>query len=220
MNDPNRDYSAGDSSDTAIKRNVAICMIGVIVLLALSVMMFFMPTARADDMPKLALNCFVGGSVGTAASANKLSDGVVHLDVGGTGALLSGEVGCYLPVGSLNAIALIRADLQKLASSAIGSTATSDARYMALIGPSIAINTSTNVYGGPLLVLSKVSWKDIQSNTITGYGVGAGVDMDIGKSGLRAFAEYNWITYKSYAVSDITSNPNESIARVGIRLGF
>lgn len=204
-------------------RRMAI-LTGAVIALALfglSLLMFTATPTRADDLPAFPkLSCFVGASVGTAASATKADNGTVKIDIGGSAPLLSGEVGCYLPVGSISAIAKIRADLQRLAGDAGGTTLQSNFRYTALIGPSIAINPSVNIYGGPMLVLSKMSIKDVQANTISGYGLGAGVDMDIGKSGLRGFAEYNYLSYRGYDAAGTTVKPAESLLLVGIRFGF
>lgn len=174
--------------------------------------------AKADEpLPKL--NCFIGASAGTAAMASKV-DSVVRIDVGGTAPLLSGEVGCKVPVGAMSAMAILRADLQRLSGSAEGATLTSNARYMGILAASVNINPSMDVYVGPALVMSRFSIKDWQSTNVTGYGAVAGLEFDVGKGPFKAFAEYNWIGFRSYDASGATVKPSESVARVGLRMGF
>lgn len=218
MNDHYNYYSAGGSADTSIKRNVAIGMIAIIVLLALSIGMFFAPPARADDMKPAS--CFIGASVGTAASANRI-DSTVRLDIGGTAPLLSAELGCKLmPTASMSILGIVRADLQRLGVATDTTTISSRSRYMAVLAPVINLNSAMDIYAGPLVSMSQISVKDWRNTNVTGYGLAAGLDFDIGKTGFRGFVEYDWISSRSYDAAGSIVKPNESLFRIGGRFGF
>lgn len=166
--------------------------------------------------------CFVGASVGAAASTSRLDDGTARIDLGAQAPMIGPEVGCAFAVEGLKITPgfLARYDITNLRATVDTNSLRSPGRWM--VAPTIGfqLNPNAGIYGLLGVTGAKLEIPDLASASTFGLVLGGGVNLDIGQKGWSAFAEYNHIRSRGKDLGGVSALTSENVARLGLRYRF
>lgn len=173
---------------------------------------------RADEVRLPSFQCSLGASLGVANVAHTVAS---MADLGDSALMISPEIGCSFRASAISHGAVLRYDIGRNDAAIMGATLREDHRLMALYRIGFDLNPGAHLYGvaGMAWTNFKVPEASLKDST-RGFVLGVGLDLDIGKGPLSAFAEYDHVKWRDADLGGTSVKSDDNIIRAGIRYHF